>query len=37
MQPTLEKLFQPGHIGEMEIKNRIVMSPMSTEYADDND
>ncbi len=26
----LEKLFEPGNIGEMEVKNRIVMSPMGT-------
>ena len=25
-----EKLFEPGHIGEMEVKNRIVVAPMLT-------
>ncbi|MFC2022390.1 hypothetical protein ACFLTR_04200, partial [Chloroflexota bacterium] len=29
-----EKLFSPGRIGTMEVKNRIVMSPMGTNYAD---
>jgi len=26
-------LFQPGHIGELELRNRIVMAPMGTNYA----
>jgi 2-enoate reductase len=26
------KLFQPGHIGKLEIKNRIVLAPMGTMY-----
>ena len=26
----LEKLFEPGNIGKIEIKNRIIMSPMGT-------
>ena len=30
----LDRLFQPGKIGTMEVKNRIVMSPMISEYAD---
>jgi len=30
----LGRLFQPGKIGKMEVRNRIVMSPMITEYAD---
>jgi 2,4-dienoyl-CoA reductase-like NADH-dependent reductase (Old Yellow Enzyme family)/thioredoxin reductase len=29
-----EMLFKPGKIGNLEIKNRIIMSPMITEYAD---
>ena len=28
-----EKLLEPGHIGEMDVKNRIVMSPMDNELA----
>ena len=28
-----EKLFEPGRIGEMDIRNRIVMAPMGTELA----
>ncbi len=28
-------LFSPGYIGRMEIRNRIVMSPMGTNYASD--
>ena len=28
-----KKLFEPGRIGELDIKNRIVMSPMDTELA----
>jgi 2,4-dienoyl-CoA reductase-like NADH-dependent reductase (Old Yellow Enzyme family)/NADPH-dependent 2,4-dienoyl-CoA reductase/sulfur reductase-like enzyme len=31
----LTKLFEPGKIGTMRIKNRIVMSPMITDYADE--
>ncbi|MBM3133451.1 MAG: FAD-binding protein, partial [Chloroflexi bacterium] len=31
---TLTRLFSPIKIGNMEIKNRIVMSPMTTLYAD---
>jgi len=31
----LTKLFEPGKIGTMCIKNRIVMSPMITDYADE--
>ncbi|UCH52166.1 MAG: hypothetical protein JSV54_07820, partial [Chloroflexota bacterium] len=27
------KLFQPGHIGKLELKNRLVMPPMATNYA----
>lgn len=27
------KLFEPGHIGELELRNRIVMAPMGTNYA----
>ena len=35
-QDVLDKLFQPGKIGAMEVKNRLVLSPMITEYADAN-
>jgi 2,4-dienoyl-CoA reductase (NADPH2) len=31
----LEKLFSPIRIGSMELRNRIVMSPMTTDYASD--
>ena len=31
----LTKLFEPGKIGRMKVKNRIVMSPMITDYADE--
>jgi len=31
---TLKNLFQPGRIGTMELKNRIVMPPMGTGFAD---
>lgn len=31
-----ERLFQPGKIGTMEIKNRIVMPPMATGYASED-
>ncbi len=27
------KLFEPGHIAELELRNRIVMAPMGTNYA----
>ena len=30
------KLFEPGYIGNLEIKNRIVMAPMGTGYEDVN-
>jgi len=33
MAVTLTRLFQPGRIGGMEVKNRIVMPPMGTDYA----
>lgn len=29
-------LFQPGHIGKVEIRNRLVMAPMATNYAGEN-
>jgi 2,4-dienoyl-CoA reductase (NADPH2) len=32
---TLERLFQPIRIGPVELRNRIVMSPMTTDYATD--
>ena len=31
-----ERLFQPGRIGTLEIKNRIVMPPMATGYASED-
>jgi 2,4-dienoyl-CoA reductase-like NADH-dependent reductase (Old Yellow Enzyme family) len=31
----LENLFQPAWIGSMELRNRIVMAPMGTEYAEE--
>ena len=30
------KLFEPGSIGSMKIRNRIVMPAMATNYADDD-
>lgn len=38
MTPVLKfpKLFEPGFIRNMEIKNRIVMSPMATSFASEN-
>ena len=30
----LTKLFEPGKIGRMEVKNRIVMAPMGTHASD---
>ena len=30
---SIENLFKPGKIGELEIKNRIYMSPMATNFA----
>ena len=35
MRDPYFKLFQPGRIGRLEIKNRIVMAPMSTRLAED--
>jgi 2,4-dienoyl-CoA reductase-like NADH-dependent reductase (Old Yellow Enzyme family)/NADPH-dependent 2,4-dienoyl-CoA reductase/sulfur reductase-like enzyme len=32
---SLPRLFEPGHIGTLRLKNRIVMSPMATELASD--
>jgi len=32
---ALERLFQPIRIGPVELRNRIVMSPMTTDYASD--
>ncbi len=31
-----DRLFQPGRIGTMEVRNRIVMPPMATGYASEN-
>lgn len=30
------KLFQPIQIGSLKLKNRIVLAPMATHYADEN-
>lgn len=35
MESKLERLFEPIQIGSMRLKNRLVMAPMGTEYADD--
>ncbi len=32
-QKQFERLFQPGRIGSMEVKNRLVMPPMATSYS----
>jgi len=32
-QPEFKRLFEPGWIGQMELKNRIVKPPMGTNYA----
>jgi 2,4-dienoyl-CoA reductase (NADPH2) len=32
----LQRLFSPINIGIMEVKNRIVMSPMHTDYGNDD-
>src|SRR5699024_11025544 len=34
MRNKYEELFKPGKIGKMQLKNRIVMSPMGTSYAE---
>ncbi len=31
--PRFAKLLEPGRIGQMELRNRIIMAPMGTEYA----
>jgi 2,4-dienoyl-CoA reductase-like NADH-dependent reductase (Old Yellow Enzyme family) len=35
-QDKFAKLFEPGAIGNMKIRNRIVMPPMATNYADND-
>jgi 2,4-dienoyl-CoA reductase-like NADH-dependent reductase (Old Yellow Enzyme family) len=35
-QAKFQKLLEPGRIGKMELRNRIVMPPMATGYADEN-
>jgi 2,4-dienoyl-CoA reductase-like NADH-dependent reductase (Old Yellow Enzyme family)/thioredoxin reductase len=35
MKDKLEKLFEPIQVGSMRLKNRLVLAPMGTEYADD--
>ncbi len=32
-RPALGKLFEPGKIGKLELKNRIVMAPMTRSRA----
>ena len=32
-QKQFPKLFEPGRIGSLELKNRLVMPPMATNYA----
>ncbi len=34
---TLKKLFEPIKIGSLELKNRIVMAPMTVDYANDDE
>ncbi len=34
-KPRLRKLFEPGRIGKMEVKNRIVMAAMASDSAAD--
>jgi 2,4-dienoyl-CoA reductase (NADPH2) len=34
--PRFEKLFSPMRLGSMELRNRLVMSPMTTDYAGDD-
>lgn len=34
--PRFEKLFQPGRIGTLEVKNRLVMPPMATNLGTDD-
>ena len=31
---SFEKLFEPGRIGNLTLKNRFIMEPMGTRYAD---
>jgi 2,4-dienoyl-CoA reductase-like NADH-dependent reductase (Old Yellow Enzyme family)/thioredoxin reductase len=33
VDPRFKKLLEPGRIGHMELKNRIIMSPMGTNFA----
>jgi pyruvate/2-oxoglutarate dehydrogenase complex dihydrolipoamide dehydrogenase (E3) component len=33
--PEFQKLFSPGRIGNLDVKNRIVMPPMATHFATD--
>ncbi len=33
---SIEKLMQPIRIGEMELRNRIAMPPMTMSYADES-
>jgi hypothetical protein len=35
-QAKFQKILEPGRIGKMELRNRIVMPPMATGYADEN-
>ena len=33
---SFDRLFSPIRIGSLELRNRIVMSPMTTDYATDD-
>lgn len=33
LQPSYSNLFQPGQIGSMTLRNRMVQSPIFTQYA----
>jgi len=34
--PSFQRLFEPGHIGHLPVKNRLMMPPMVRNYADAN-
>ncbi|MFC1964374.1 NADH:flavin oxidoreductase, partial [Chloroflexota bacterium] len=33
---SFEKLFEPGQIGKMQLRNRLVMAPMGTSFASED-
>ena len=35
MSKNFKRLFEPGRIGQMQVRNRIVMPPMGTGYHDE--